>query len=140
MLLKENKQILLVLNKLDKLVLELKLPPTDAYFKIKHTLDEINIVVQKFRCFLSDRNTAKKVYFSPLHGNTLFASTEFGCIFSLETFAQIYLERQKMALNFKHSNQRHGASVRNTKNLIEVEKLSKFLWGDIYYNTATRKF
>ena len=37
----------IVLNKLDRLVLELKLPPADAYYKIKHTLDDINIVIQK---------------------------------------------------------------------------------------------
>jgi len=34
-----------VINKLDRLVLELKLPPSDAYFKIKHTLDELNLII-----------------------------------------------------------------------------------------------
>ena len=37
--------IICVINKLDRLVLELKLPPVDAYFKIKHTLDEINLII-----------------------------------------------------------------------------------------------
>lgn len=36
-----------MLNKLDRLVLELKLPPSDAYYKIKHTLDDINGVIQR---------------------------------------------------------------------------------------------
>lgn len=27
---------------IDRLVLELKLPPADAYFKLKHIVDEIN--------------------------------------------------------------------------------------------------
>lgn len=34
-----------LLNKLDRLVLELKLPPSDAYYKIKHTLDDINVLI-----------------------------------------------------------------------------------------------
>jgi 116 kDa U5 small nuclear ribonucleoprotein component len=34
--------MVVVLNKLDRLVVELKIPPNDAYFKIKHTLEEIN--------------------------------------------------------------------------------------------------
>lgn len=41
--------IICVINKLDRLVLELKLPPTDAYFKIKHTIDEINLVIQAYQ-------------------------------------------------------------------------------------------
>lgn len=40
--------IILVVNKLDRLVLELKLPPADAYFKIKHTIDELNIVIKSY--------------------------------------------------------------------------------------------
>ena len=43
--LKNNKKIVLVINKMDRLVLELKLPPSDGYHKIKHTLDEVNIAV-----------------------------------------------------------------------------------------------
>ena len=43
--LKNNKKIILVINKMDRLVLELKLPPSDGYHKIKHTLDEVNIAV-----------------------------------------------------------------------------------------------
>ena len=46
MALKNKSTILLVLNKLDRLVLELKLPPNDAYYKIKHTLDEVNMQIQ----------------------------------------------------------------------------------------------
>ena len=91
MCLKQDKQMILVLNKIDRLVLELKLPPNDAYHKIKHTLDEVNITVQKFRAHLPETNTSKKVYFSPLHSNVIFASTLYQCCFSLETFAEIYL-------------------------------------------------
>ena len=44
---REQLPFIVVLNKLDRLVLELKLPPSDAYYKIKHTLDEINMVIKK---------------------------------------------------------------------------------------------
>jgi len=40
--------IVLLVNKIDRLVLELKLPPQDAYFKLKHTIDEFNLVVKNF--------------------------------------------------------------------------------------------
>jgi U5 small nuclear ribonucleoprotein component len=39
---KHNKAVTLCINKVDRLILELKLPPTDAYHKLKHTIDEVN--------------------------------------------------------------------------------------------------
>lgn len=42
---RQRLPIIVFINKLDRLVLELKLPPSDAYFKIKHTLDELNLIV-----------------------------------------------------------------------------------------------
>lgn len=38
----EGLAITVCINKIDRLVLELKLPPLDAYFKMKHILDEVN--------------------------------------------------------------------------------------------------
>ena len=42
---KENLDIVLCINKIDRIILELRLPPNDAYFKIKHIIDEFNRVV-----------------------------------------------------------------------------------------------
>lgn len=42
---KERMPIIVMINKLDRLIIELKLPPSDAYLKIKHILDEINIII-----------------------------------------------------------------------------------------------
>ena len=44
-LVNEQIPITLVVNKVDRLILELKLPPTDAYFKLKHTIEEVNSVL-----------------------------------------------------------------------------------------------
>ena len=46
--LRAKMEIIVVLNKLDRLVLELRLPLNDAYHKIKYTLDEINFIIQSF--------------------------------------------------------------------------------------------
>lgn len=37
--------ICLVINKVDRLVLELKLPPADAYYKLVHTIEEVNKII-----------------------------------------------------------------------------------------------
>lgn len=31
-----------IFHQIDRLILELKLPPTDAYYKLKHIVDEVN--------------------------------------------------------------------------------------------------
>lgn len=42
----ERLPITICINKIDRLILELKLPPNDAYVKLKFTLDQINNLVQ----------------------------------------------------------------------------------------------
>uniref|UniRef100_A0A453SEV1 SNU114 homolog n=1 Tax=Aegilops tauschii subsp. strangulata TaxID=200361 RepID=A0A453SEV1_AEGTS len=41
----ERLPIVVVINKVDRLITELKLPPNDAYFKLRHTLDTINDLI-----------------------------------------------------------------------------------------------
>lgn len=38
----EKMAVTVCINKIDRLILELKLPPQDAYFKLKHIVEEIN--------------------------------------------------------------------------------------------------
>lgn len=47
--LRANLDIVVVINKLDRFVIELRMPMGDAYHKIKHTLDEVNSIVQTFQ-------------------------------------------------------------------------------------------
>ena len=44
--LQENLKITLVINKIDRLILELRIKPADALLKIKHTLEEINTFIR----------------------------------------------------------------------------------------------
>ena len=96
----------IVLNKLDRLVLELKLPPADAYYKIKHTLDDINIVIQK----LHSVHKGRQAYISPLKGNVIFASTLFSCCFTVKSFAQRYAKNQlaRITNNTQSKFERHS--------------------------------
>jgi U5 small nuclear ribonucleoprotein component len=42
----ENVKITLVINKIDRLILELRIKPADAYYKIKHTIEEVNTAIR----------------------------------------------------------------------------------------------
>ena len=44
----EGLPICLLISKVDRLITELKVPPNDAYFKLRHTIDEVNSLIQKY--------------------------------------------------------------------------------------------
>lgn len=66
----ERLAITVVINKVDRLALELKLPPLDAYRKLRHTIDEINNLITVHADGIDD------VTVSPLKGNVCFASSQ----------------------------------------------------------------
>lgn len=81
--------MIVVLNKIDRLIVELKIPPNDAYFKIKHTLEEINQHIN---------SEDHKV--SPLLNNVLFASSKYSFCFSLDSYSKMYSSMMKIDHNF----------------------------------------
>ena len=104
------------MSKVDRLITELKLPPRDAYFKIRHTLDVINTHIT------AASSTAGNVQtIDPVAGNVCFASATAGWSFTLQSFARLYLKL-------------HGAD--NT----DVDKFASRLWGDMYYHPDDRSF
>ncbi|CDK25570.1 unnamed protein product [Kuraishia capsulata CBS 1993] len=109
--------ILLVINKIDRLVLELRIPPADAYLKIRHTIDEVNEHIQKSGFLSSYPHNA---LISPSLGNVCFASSTLQFCFSLRSFAKLY-------------NERLGVQV-------DTDAFAKRLWGDVYYEATTRRF
>ena len=69
--------ICFVINKLDRLILDLKLPPMDAYLKLSHLIREIN-------------SFTKGKVFSPISNNIVFASTKLGFTFTVKEFVNYY--------------------------------------------------
>ncbi|KAL1663652.1 P-loop containing nucleoside triphosphate hydrolase protein [Schizophyllum commune] len=108
----EGIKITLVVNKVDRLILELRLPPADAYYKIKHTIEEINT-------FISAIDPDPELRLSPENGNVAFASTDMAWCFTLRSFAQMYAD---------------------TYGKFDVNAFADRLWGDIYFNKEERKF
>lgn len=80
----ERLPITVCINKIDRLILELKLPPQDAYFKLKHIVEEINALLQQ----LGVEDQTQLV--SPALGNVCFASSLYGVCFTLKSFAKMY--------------------------------------------------
>ncbi|CAD6591542.1 MAG: hypothetical protein TREMPRED_000116 [Tremellales sp. Tagirdzhanova-0007] len=108
----EKLKLILVVNKMDRLILELRLPPSEAFFKIKHTIEEVN-------SFIASIDPDDSYRLSPERGNVAFASTQMGWCFTLRTFASMYSD---------------------TFGSFDVEEFAARLWGNIYFDQEKRKF
>jgi U5 small nuclear ribonucleoprotein component len=110
----EDLPIVLVINKMDRLILELKLPPQDAYFKLKHVVEEVNTVIENT---IPGRGESRRV--SPEKGNVAFACSSMGWCFTLQSFAKMYAESYPSVI---------------------ASDFALRLWGDIFFNPKSRKF
>ncbi|XP_057695945.1 elongation factor-like GTPase 1 isoform X2 [Corythoichthys intestinalis] len=142
----ENIRPVLVINKIDRLIMELKLTPQEAYAHLQKIMEQVNAVTgtlftsrvmegQAEKTKEEKRNESPNgdqvydwsagleevddshLYFSPDQGNVVFASAIDGWGLSIQHFAQIYSE--KMGIN--------------------PQVLLKTLWGDFYLNTKVKK-
>ncbi|XP_078097129.1 elongation factor-like GTPase 1 [Mustelus asterias] len=143
----ENIRPVLVINKIDRLIIELKLTPLEAYIHLQKILEQVNAVtgslftskVLEERAEMeviekpsSDSKSTEHfydwsagleetddshLYFAPDQGNVVFGSAIDGWGFRIEQFVQMY-------------SQKVG---------ISAEVLLKTLWGDYYLNTKTKK-
>ena len=72
-------------NVILSLIIELKLPPNDAYQKLRHTIDDFNTLLSTHAVGLDE-----DIYVSPLKGTVVFSSALFGISFTLGSFAKMY--------------------------------------------------
>ncbi|RWS30758.1 elongation factor Tu GTP-binding domain-containing protein 1-like isoform X2 [Leptotrombidium deliense] len=140
----ERLKPILILNKLDRLILEQKLTPFDAYIRLNQILEQANAFMgelfttdvlkeaetdlkstdSEFNDNLTydwssgiDEKDDSTLYFAPEQGNVIFTSATDGWGFSIFTFSN-YLSK-KLGIN--------------------ENVLNKTLWGDFYLNSKLKK-
>lgn len=107
--------IVVLLNKIDRLILELKLSVDDFYHKIKSILDEINEYIQH------NEFNSNHGMISPEFNNVIFASSSLQFNFTLQSFTKLYLEKNEIIS-------------------IDPTEFARRLWGDIYYDDQRNTF
>ncbi|GAA5948993.1 hypothetical protein JCM21900_003165 [Sporobolomyces salmonicolor] len=132
---------ILVINKLDRLITEIKLSPIEAYHHLTRIIEDVNAVVGSFYSgermeedlHRRERQEAagqadspeeefeerddSTLYFDPAQGNVIFASAIDGWAFRISRFAQLYAAKL-------------GISEAN---------LNKVLWGDFFLDPKTKR-
>ncbi|VDN96576.1 unnamed protein product [Rodentolepis nana] len=117
--LQERLPIMLCINKIDRLILELKLPPNEAYYNIKNIIDTVNSLVATYSESVGGYSEPQQIV-SPLLGNVCFASSYYRFCFTLESFAKIYTDTYADPVDYK--------------------SFAKRLWGNQYFNAEARTF
>ena len=69
----ENVKLTLVVNKIDRLILELRIKPADAFYKIKHTIEEVNTIIRYNWIFLLNLSGSYSSISAPLIRTPSFA-------------------------------------------------------------------
>uniref|UniRef100_A0A6V2JL03 Tr-type G domain-containing protein n=1 Tax=Ditylum brightwellii TaxID=49249 RepID=A0A6V2JL03_9STRA len=122
--------IVLVITKVDRLILECKLPPNDLYYKLRHLIDSVNALIQNNTIVVTQKHGAIRragyPKLSPDRGNVAFSSGMHGWCFTLDGFANMYLDNA-------------GGEDGLGKHLTPQE-FAKRLWGDTYLNAETGLF
>lgn len=109
----ESLPIALVITKLDRLILDLRLPPMDAYRKLRGIIDVVNNTIA---------SAGSTAFVSPTLATVIFTSSKLQLCFTLETFAKQYL------------------STLSGKVTASPSAFAKKLWGNIAYMKDLRSF
>jgi U5 small nuclear ribonucleoprotein component len=121
----EGLPLLLIINKLDRLIVELKLPPRDAYYKLLQLVESVNQKVQQASC-------GRYPSLSPTHGNVAFGSALHGYYFTLASMSKVYAEQQDDDDDEGENN--------NNASRATLEQFSNRLWGDWYWDPESQTF
>ncbi|KAJ2455436.1 Cytoplasmic GTPase/eEF2-like protein (ribosomal biogenesis) [Coemansia sp. RSA 2336] len=143
----ENVRPILFFNKLDRLIVELRMSPSEAYVHLQHLIEQVNVVLagfwegdrlaedsrkleeakQKWRethnedesisVWYMEEKDDSHIYFSPEQGNVLFGSAIDGWAFRVNHFAHIFAEKLGVA----------------------ASKLQPLMWGDYFIDPKNKR-
>ncbi|XP_058824984.1 elongation factor-like GTPase 1 [Topomyia yanbarensis] len=128
----ENLKTVLLLNKVDRLVLETKMDTVEAYKHLTQVLEQVNAVVgnifasdvlakedmnSKDQVSALEDSDDSRIYFTPANGNVIFGSALDGWGFTTKMFAKLY--QNKLG--------------------VPLEELEHAIWGDFFYSPKKKR-
>ncbi len=114
--LSERVQLTLVINKVDRCILEQQLEPEELYKKLSGIVARCNALIATYRS--TDDKIYSDEHFNPKFGNVAFASGKQGWAFTISQFATILAEKTK----------------------VSKDKYVDRLWGESFYSSTNKKW
>ena len=112
--LSEKIKPVMMVNKIDRGILELQVDGETMYQNFCRVIENANVIISTYEC--EDMGESQQV--DPTNGTVAFGSALFGWAFTLTKFAATYSEKFKL----------------------DRSKLMKKFWGDNFYNPAKKQF
>ncbi|XP_047532275.1 elongation factor-like GTPase 1 isoform X1 [Vanessa atalanta] len=145
----ESIQAVLVLNKIDRLIVEMKMSALDAYVHITQVLEQVNAVMGELfasevleneETLIDKQQTKKSV---PKEDNNFYDWTS-----ALEDAddSNLYFSPEQGNVVFASAIDGWGFTIHNFAKLfsdklgVKEELLRKVLWGDFFLNSKTKRF
>ncbi|OHT09141.1 Elongation factor 2 [Tritrichomonas foetus] len=113
--LSERIKPVVILNKIDRCLLELNADPEDIYQKFSHTIDNVNVIISTYT---TEDGPMGNLLVSPSKGTVCFGSGLHAFGFTLTKFAKMYAVK-------------YG---------VPAKKLMPQLWGEKFWNPTSKKF
>ena len=110
----EKIKPVMMINKIDRGILELQVDGETMYQTFQRVIENANVIISTYEC--EDMGESQQV--DPTAGTVAFGSALFGWAFTLTHFARVYSSKFKL----------------------DRDKLMKKLWGDNYFNPAKKQF
>uniref|UniRef100_A0A914MH88 Tr-type G domain-containing protein n=1 Tax=Meloidogyne incognita TaxID=6306 RepID=A0A914MH88_MELIC len=140
--------IILVLNKIDRLIVELKMSETEAHKHLQQLIEFMNACLSKAiqgQLFEEDwkifDQVEARMHFDPSKGNVLFASALYGYAFAIEDFAELWakrlIARQTWQSEEKNKNKRMDVKTEITE--LRIQLAQHLFSRDHYFSTKTSK-
>ncbi|XP_053702556.1 elongation factor 2 [Synchiropus splendidus] len=124
----ERIRPVLMMNKMDRALLELQLEPDALYTTFQRIIEDINVII----CTYGDEDGPMgKVSIDPILGTVGFGSGLHGWAFTLKQFAEFYVKKFAAKGNVSTTPAEYSK---------KVEDMMKKMWGDRYYDPETGKF
>lgn len=122
----EKIRPVLMINKVDRGLLELQSTPEDMYLQFNKVIENVNVIISSYEKTAEETvaeggcldDNMGMLQIDPTKGNCAFGSGLHGWAFTLTKFARLYSEKFKIDLN----------------------KMMEKLWGDNYYDGAASKW
>ncbi|XP_031206183.1 elongation factor 2, partial [Mastomys coucha] len=125
----ERIKPVLMMNKMDRALLELQLEPEELYQTFQRIVENVNVIISTYG--EGESGPMGNIMIDPVLGTVGFGSGLHGWAFTLKQFAEMYVAK----FAAKGEGQL-GAAERAKK----VEDMMKKLWGDRYFDPANGKF
>ncbi|CAD6197184.1 unnamed protein product [Caenorhabditis auriculariae] len=137
-LIQNGQSMILIINKIDRLRIELKMSSDEAYLHIVRLIEGVNSCISQVLSGIlleGDRwdnfeEVEAQLHFNPVRGNVIFSSALHSYAFGLEDFAGVYAEKIKVDRNellngmfgdfyLTASGVKEGAAAKGKKTIFE---------------------